>query len=392
VWLSTDGGSTYGNAPIGTITGPGRQGTTTATLAAYGGANPDNVNTLSVDLTESGGVLTSGTASDAANAVTLAYCGGELLSYETVTPTGTYDFNLTTLYRGLYGTSPGSHASGAQFARLDSQTFKYNLPAAYVGSTLYLKFQSFNIFGLEPQDLSTCVAYPITPAGTGFGGGTGGVPLTPTGFTATGAAGAVTTSWSANPVSDNITGYVLSRAAGTGAPFSSAVPIWEGSALSYTDTPLPSSTGYTYFLQAVNMMGDSVHTAGANATTSSSGGGSATGTATTVGAVGGSAPCGYLYSVAGAAKVTVADNATGPPNECNVFVKTSYGGGVTATYYFPGQLITGLSLTPGLTYYLGAGGALATAPGASGTFSQVIGVTDESGNLFFNPGAIGQVS
>jgi hypothetical protein len=386
--VSSDG-ATYGQ--LGTMYGPSRQGVLTAGLAAYGGANPDTVNTLTVDLAESDGMLTSTTSLNAAAGVNLCWVDGELISFETATLVSGNKYNLTNLWRGLYGTTPGAHLTATQFAKLDDGIGKFVLPTAYIGDPIYVKLQSFNNFGQEIQDISTCTAYPYTPSGASYGGGAGGVPTTPTGLTATGGAGAVTLSWNANPTTDNAIGYILFRAPGIGSSFGSAIQIWEGNALAHIDTPLPASTGYTYFLEAVNMVGDSAHTAGVNATTGSSSGGSM-GTATSVGAIGGSAPCGYLYSSSGAAKVTVADNTTGPPNLCNVFVATSYGSGVTASYFFPGQLITGLSLTPGLTYYLGAGGALATAPGASGTFSQVIGTTDESGNLFFNPGAIGQVS
>ena len=53
----------------------------------------------------------------------------------------------------------------APFARLDELIFKYALPPAFVGVTLYLKFSSFNIFGQSVQDLWTCVAYSYTPTG-----------------------------------------------------------------------------------------------------------------------------------------------------------------------------------------------------------------------------------
>jgi hypothetical protein len=43
------------------------------------------------------------------------------------------------------------------------------VPAGYVGQTLYLKFQSFNIFGLGLQDLSTCATYEYVPTGAGAG-------------------------------------------------------------------------------------------------------------------------------------------------------------------------------------------------------------------------------
>lgn len=152
---------------IGTITAPARQGVTTATLAAYGGSNPDNTNTLPVNMAESAGVLNTATMTDAANAVTLCIVGGtELVSYATATLTGANAYGLTGLYRGLYGSQPISHASGVSFARLDAAVFKYNLPPQYIGQTIYLKFQSFSILGGGVQDISTCVAYAYVPPGS----------------------------------------------------------------------------------------------------------------------------------------------------------------------------------------------------------------------------------
>jgi hypothetical protein len=34
---------------------------------------------------------------------------------------------------------------------------------------LFLKFQSFNIFGQSVEDLSECAVYPYTPSGAGQG-------------------------------------------------------------------------------------------------------------------------------------------------------------------------------------------------------------------------------
>lgn len=93
--------------------------------------------------------------------------GNELLAYATATLTGTNAYNLTYLYRGLYGTTPAAHANGALFTRVDSAIFQYNLPAAFIGVPLYLKFQSFNIFGLSVEDLSECAVYPYTSIGAG---------------------------------------------------------------------------------------------------------------------------------------------------------------------------------------------------------------------------------
>jgi hypothetical protein len=187
VWLSTDD-ATY--VEIGTINQPARMGVTTALLAAFGGTNPDATHTLSADLTRSASELISASSpADAAAGANLCYVGGEFLSPQTVTPTGTYTFACTDLYRGLYGSTPGSHASGSDVARLDDAVFKYNLPIAYIGVTLYLKFQSFNVYGAGLQDLSTCTAYTVAPTGGGYGTGSGGVPSTPTGLAgATGGA------------------------------------------------------------------------------------------------------------------------------------------------------------------------------------------------------------
>jgi hypothetical protein len=162
VWLSLDG-SSY--SQIGTIVAPARQGVLTAALPAFSGTNPDTADTLPVNMTESGGVLTGGSALDAQLTSTLSIVDGELFSYETATLSSANNYTLTTLYRGLYGTASTAHASGAPFARLDGAVFEYDLPARYVGQALYIKLQSFNVFGGGVQDLSSCAAYTYTPSG-----------------------------------------------------------------------------------------------------------------------------------------------------------------------------------------------------------------------------------
>lgn len=162
VWLSSDGTS---YSQIGTIIGPARQGVLTAALPSFSGANPDTADTLAVNLAESGGTLATATDLDAQLANTLCIVDSELVSYAASTLTSANNYALTYLYRGLYGTSIASHATGAQFARLDSTIFKYNLPAQYVGQELFIKLQSFNVFGGGAQDISTCAAYTYTPTG-----------------------------------------------------------------------------------------------------------------------------------------------------------------------------------------------------------------------------------
>ena len=149
----------------GTIVLPARQGVLTAALPIFNGTNPDTADTLAVNMAKSGGVLASATAIDAQLTGTLSIVDGELLSYQTATLTAADNYSLTTMYRGLYGTVAAPHSAGAPFARLDSAVFEYDLPPQYVGQTLYIKLQSFNVFGGGVQELSSCTAYTYTPSG-----------------------------------------------------------------------------------------------------------------------------------------------------------------------------------------------------------------------------------
>ena len=111
-----------------------------------------------------------GTTADADNYVTLCYCDGELLSYETATLTAQYKYALTYLRRGIYGTAIGAHASGANFARFgpnDPSLFKYAYPASFIGQTIHVKLPAFNIFGQALQSLAglTADTYTLTGAG-----------------------------------------------------------------------------------------------------------------------------------------------------------------------------------------------------------------------------------
>ncbi len=162
VWISSDG-SSY--ALAGTVAGPAAQGVLAADLPPH--SSPDTVNTLSVDLTESRGTLVSVSATDAQNLVTLSYVGGELLAYQTATLTGTSKYNLTTLYRGAYGTAIADHPVGSQFARLDKAIGHFSYPANLIGQTIYLKFVSLNIVGGGIQDLASVPAYTYAITGAG---------------------------------------------------------------------------------------------------------------------------------------------------------------------------------------------------------------------------------
>lgn len=293
VWIAASGGSVWGGAQVylsfdnvnftavGTIFSKARQGVLTAGLASH--ADPDTTNTLAVDLTQSAGTLDPVAHADADAFRTLAYLcapptgnvlasSGEIVAYGAVSSTGTYTDNLTYLRRGLYGTTPGAHSTSDLFCRLDlgesdTTIVKYPLPASYIGGPIYLKFLSFNIYMQADQDLSSVTAWQYTPAGKGYGSGSGGVPGTPSAPSAsTVNPQAVALSWSANPATDNIETYEVWRATGSGASFGSAAKIWSGLALTLTDGNLTAGGAYTYFLVARNAVGPSTNSAGANAT------------------------------------------------------------------------------------------------------------------------------
>jgi hypothetical protein len=162
LWISLDN-VTY--TQFGIIAEPLRQGVLTASLARTDGW--DTVDVLSVNLAESAGELTGTSAASAQQGATLSLIDNELISYEMASLTSVYNYNLTGLARGLYGSQPTGHASSAAFYRLDNALLRKTLPSQYIGQTLYFKLQSFNVFGSGLQELSTCTAYSYVPTGQG---------------------------------------------------------------------------------------------------------------------------------------------------------------------------------------------------------------------------------
>lgn len=152
---------------IATINQPMRQGYLLASISSLSGW--DTTNTLSVNLAESDGQLDGTTEASAQQGVTLALVDNELLAYETATLDAQYQYALSGLQRAMYGTAPAFHAINAPFSRLDAALVPYDLPANYIGKTLYFKFQSFNVFYSGLQSLADCAVYTFTPTGAGTG-------------------------------------------------------------------------------------------------------------------------------------------------------------------------------------------------------------------------------
>ena len=160
-WLSVDG-SNY--REVAQQNGSSRAGMLTAPLAA--GSDPDTTNTASINIS---GSITGGSQADADAFTTLSLIGSELVSYETATLAGssygTNAYDLTYLRRGIFSGNNQVHSAGEVFVRLDDSIIKYTLDPSLIGRPLYLKLTSFNLYGLQPQDLSEVQEYVISVSG-----------------------------------------------------------------------------------------------------------------------------------------------------------------------------------------------------------------------------------
>lgn len=170
VWAAVEGGEHWGGAhvwvsldnvsfkKVGTAFGASRSGRLSAAIS--GGV-------LAIDQVT--GKVLSGSSADAEAKATLCYIGGanpEYLSYTSATLTAEGAYSLSGLVRGQYGTTDASaHADEDIWVRCDEAlATSGQLDLALIGQTVWVKFQSFNIHQLQPQDLAdvTAVSYVIT--------------------------------------------------------------------------------------------------------------------------------------------------------------------------------------------------------------------------------------
>jgi len=199
VWLATAGGANWGGCDVyvssdgstyklaGRKHGPSRMGVLATAFPAA--ADPDTVDTLAVDLSESGGALLSGTQQDADLARTLCWVDGEFVAYETATLTGASQYALGTyIRRGLYGSTIAAHAAGAGFVRLDDAIFSLSYDKSEIGATIHIKLVSFNLYGGGLQQLASVTDFTHTIAGPP-------PPANVTGFSAQQTGGAVVFKW-----------------------------------------------------------------------------------------------------------------------------------------------------------------------------------------------------
>ena len=190
-------------AKIGTVAPGCRYGTLTAALATSA-TDPDTVNSFTVAL-DAGGTLSGGTQAEADNLATLMLVDQELLSYETtvLNGNGTYTLGNGYLRRGCYETTIAAHSIGAPWLRVDDSVFRWQVDPSWVGLTVYLKFQPWNLYGggLVSEASLTAVTYVVGTAEE-----IPDTPPVPTNFTATGAYDGIHLTWTTpNPAAVAIT-------------------------------------------------------------------------------------------------------------------------------------------------------------------------------------------
>lgn len=248
VWLSTDAGVTYHRNPD-IIPAASAIGALTASYAL--GVDPDTTDTLSVNLTESLGVLTPYASSDAdagrSRCVIMAEGANtaEIIDYSAASLTAPFKYNLGTyVRRGQQGSAISAHATGAVFAQLGGAAITIKYPVSLIGQTIYVKLPARNKTGGGGQSLADVPAHAIVLAGPG-------APVAPATFTAaqTSAGAAVVFNWTAS-TGCGVTAHTLTYDTG-GPPTVVAL----GNQLS-TSLILPPGS-YNFSLVAVNSAGQS---------------------------------------------------------------------------------------------------------------------------------------
>lgn len=167
VWVSLDGNS---YERIGSVTAPAITGYLTSDLSmptkVSGSStgetvlqNPDLVNVLVVDLSESDGKIYSVSQEAVDNYMTLSYVDGEFIAYKNAELVGESKYDVSYLVRGIYNTQISSHAAGARFVKFDNAIFKYDYEEVNINQKIYIKLTSFNVFGKAEQSLDVVSAY-----------------------------------------------------------------------------------------------------------------------------------------------------------------------------------------------------------------------------------------
>ncbi len=167
----TTAGVTGAAAPAWATSGTTADGTAVWTFVSTGlvslpaSVDPDLTDLATITLTTPT-ELSGGSQADADNLQTLFQVGDELIAYETATLIAPGQYALGYLRRGCYGTAIVAHVPGEPFIRLDKMVAEIAIDPSSIGQNYWLKFASFNIFGMQHQDLSAVTAYEYTLGST----------------------------------------------------------------------------------------------------------------------------------------------------------------------------------------------------------------------------------
>jgi hypothetical protein len=229
VWNTVDESAGYNF--LGTINGSTIMGTLSSSFGS--GSDPDTVNTLAVDFSESRGTVSAATETAANNDQTLLYVGGEFVAWTDVDVTSQYNCSLGTyLRRGQYGSAITSHATSTGVVVLEpnGNTLPVPYAAADVGVAQYFKFLAFNPSGGALQTLDEVSAYTFTPSGGAF------IPSAPTGASLTVSGGTtLALAWTGSTsVGSGLTGYEIEYSTNGGSTWSAPYSV------------LPNPTSFTF--------------------------------------------------------------------------------------------------------------------------------------------------
>jgi hypothetical protein len=111
---------------------------------------------------DSTGTFVSANEKSAQMGDTRCWLDGECIDYVTASLLSNGHWKLSGCLRGQDGTTAATHRAGCDFVRLDEAILKIKSTKRRMGSTVYLKFPSFNIFYTGDQDVSQVKAHEVT--------------------------------------------------------------------------------------------------------------------------------------------------------------------------------------------------------------------------------------
>lgn len=165
IWIAAKGaGDMWGGCKVfvsddndsytlaGQIENTARMGTLVSDVTA-------NATDIEVDST---GTFVSASEKSAQMGDTRCLLDGECIDYVTASLLSNGHWKLSGCLRGQDGTTAATHKAGCDFVRLDEAILKIKSTKRRMGSTVYLKFPSFNIFCTGDQDLSQVKAHEVT--------------------------------------------------------------------------------------------------------------------------------------------------------------------------------------------------------------------------------------